>query len=89
MARIALWYNQMHLAPETDLPRKQPRVHTPLPEAVYRRLESLAEQDSRPTANMASALIQAAIELIDQQGYQLVGGKLRKVIVQHNETEES
>lgn len=64
---------------QADLPRKQPRVHTPLPEETLQRLEQLADAEARPVANMSSVLIQAAIELIDEQGFQLVGGKLRKV----------
>lgn len=70
-----------------DLTRKQPRVHTPLPDETFKRLEEIAEEDSRPVANMASVFIQAAIELIDEQGFQLVGGKLRKVTIQTEETE--
>lgn len=64
-----------------ELPRKQPRTQVPLPQEVMNRLEALADEDSRPTANMASILIQAAIELMDEQGFKLVQGKLRKVAV--------
>lgn len=86
--KTSVWYNQMQKAQDLlDLTRKQPRVHTPLPEEVFNRLEEIANDDSRPVANMASALIQAAIELIDKQGFQLVGGKLRKVTIQTEETE--
>ncbi len=73
----------MHDATRTEeLVRKQPRVHTPLPVEVFERLEKLADEDARPTANMASVLIQAALELIDAQGFKLIEGKLRKVTEQ-------
>lgn len=72
-----------------DLVRKQPRVHTPLPQEVLDRLDALAEQDARPTANMASVLIQAAIELIDEQGFRLIEGKLRRVSIAADEVEGS
>lgn len=78
----------MHDVTRTDdLVRKQPRVHTPLPVEVFERLEQLANEEARPTANMASVLIQAAIELIDDQGFRVVGGKLRKVAEQPMEDE--
>jgi predicted DNA-binding protein len=70
-----------------DLPRKQPRVHTPLPDEVMQRLEALAEVDARPVANMASLLIQAAIELMDKQGFRLVEGKLRKIAIEGTDVE--
>lgn len=73
---------------ETDLTRKQPRVHTPLPEETLKRLEELADMDARPVANMASVLIQAAVELIDEQDFKLVGGKLRKVAFEPLEAED-
>jgi predicted DNA-binding protein len=65
-----------------DLPRKQSRVHTPLPDETLKRLEELADVDARPIANMASLLIQAAIELMDEQGFRLIEGKLRKVAIE-------
>ena len=70
-----------------DLPRKQPRVHTPLPEEAMQRLEELADVDARPVANMASLLIQAAIELMDAQGFRLVEGKLRKIAIEGTDIE--
>lgn len=77
----------MQTAPDLDLARKQVRIPTPLPDATHQRLEALAAQDSRPVANLASALLQAAVELIDQQGFQLVAGKLRKVTLEPDEAE--
>lgn len=71
-----------------ELPRKQPRVHTPLPEEVMKRLEELADVEARPVANMSSILIQAAIELLDDQGFSLVQGKLRKITIEPTETED-
>lgn len=65
-----------------ELPRKQPRIQVPLPQEVMDRLEQLSDIDGRPTSNLSSMLIQAAIELIDEQGFRLVGGKLRKVVEQ-------
>ncbi|GEM_PF-5740923 len=69
--------------------RKQPRVHTPLPEETMKRLEELADIDARPVSNMASILIQAAIELINERDFKLVGGKLRKVTFESLEALEA
>ncbi len=79
----------MHLDSVNDLPRKLPRVHTPLPEETLRRLEQLADSEARPVANMTSVLVQAALELIDQQGFHLVEGKLRKISFEPTETDKS
>lgn len=68
-----------------DLPRKQPRIQVPLPQEVMDQLDDLADADGRPTGNMASMLIQAAIELIDDQGFSLVQGKLRKIAITTDE----
>jgi predicted DNA-binding protein len=76
---------KVHHSQAPDLPRKQQRIPIPLPQESIDRLEGLADQDGRPTANMGSMLIQAAIELIDQQGFSLVQGKLRKVAVVEEE----
>ncbi|NJP11101.1 MAG: hypothetical protein HC866_17855 [Leptolyngbyaceae cyanobacterium RU_5_1] len=62
-----------------NLPRKQPRIPIPLPQQTMDRLDELADKDGRPSSNMGSMLIQAAIELIDEQGFRLVGGKLRRM----------
>jgi predicted DNA-binding protein len=72
-----------------DLARKQQRVPVPLPDETLKRLDELADQDSRPTANMASVLIQAAIALIDEQGFRLVEGKLRRVSIEEAEEPRS
>jgi hypothetical protein len=79
----------MHLDSVNDLPRKLSRVHTPLPEDTLQRLEQLADSEARPVANMASVLVQAALELIDQQGFRLVEGKLRKISFEPTETDKS
>jgi hypothetical protein len=71
------------------LARKLPRIHTPVPEETRKRLEELAAAEARPVANMTSVLIQAVLELIDQQGFCLVEGKLRKVSFEPTETDKS
>lgn len=65
-----------------ELPRKNPRIQIAVPQEVLDRLENLADEDGRPVGNMGAMFIQAAIELIDEQGFRLVGGKLRKVVEQ-------
>jgi len=77
----------MHIDSVNDLPRKLPRIHTPVPEETLQRLEQLAESEARPVANMTSVLIQAALELIDQQGFRLVEGKLRKISIEGTDIE--
>jgi hypothetical protein len=79
----------MLIDPINDLARKLPRIHTPVPEETLKRLEELAEAEARPVANMTSVLIQAALELIDQQGFRLVEGKLRKISFEPTETDKS
>lgn len=79
----------MHIDPVNELPRKLPRIHTPVPEETLQRLEQLAESEARPVANMTSVLVQAALELIDQQGFRLVEGKLRKISFEPLETDKS
>lgn len=64
-----------------ELPRKNPRIQIAIPQEVLERLEALADGDGRPVGNLGAMLVQAAIELIDAQGYTLVKGKLRRVAV--------
>ena len=68
--------------------RKHPRIYIPLPEETLKRVEELALFETRPVANMASVLIQAAVELIDEQDFKLVGSKLRRITFDPLEAED-
>lgn len=46
---------------------------------VLRQIEAMAEQQERPVSRQALLLIRMALELINEQGFHVVNGKLRKV----------
>lgn len=71
----------------SDVPRKDERVTVPFDRETLDRVEEMASQEERPTARQVTLLVKAAIELIDEQGFKLVEGKLRKVIEQSLEDE--
>jgi hypothetical protein len=81
----AFRYNKMHRL-VTELPRKDDRISVPLDGDTLEKLEAMAAKDERPVARQAVALIKAAIELIEEHGFRLVEGKLRRVSIE--ETEE-
>ena len=44
------------------------RIHVTLPDSFYKKLELWANSEARPVANLASYLLQKAIEDADDQG---------------------
>jgi len=71
----------------SEVPRKDERVTVPFDRETLDRVEKMASQEERPTARQITLLVKAAIELIDDQGFKVVGGKLRKVGKQSLEIE--
>lgn len=72
----------------SDVPRKDERLTVPFDRETLDRVEEMASQEERPTARQVTLLVKAAIELIDEQGFKLVEGKLRKVVEQSLEDED-
>jgi hypothetical protein len=72
----------------SEVPRKDERMTVPFEREVLDRLEEMARQEERPTARQVTLLVKAAIELIDEQGFRLVSGKLRKV-TEHLDDDEA
>lgn len=72
-----------------DLPRKDERISVPFDTETYERLEQMADQEERPIARQVTLLVKAAFELIDEQGFRLVEGKLRKISFEELETKDS
>lgn len=68
------------------LPRKDERISVPFDAETYERLDQMANQEERPIARQVTLLVKAAIELIDEQGFRLVEGKLRKLTFEDVET---
>lgn len=64
---------------DKPVPRKDERLSVPFDKEVLDRIKSLAEQEERPAAKQVALLVKAALELMDEQGYQLIGGKLRQL----------
>ena len=73
----------------SDLPRKDERISVPCDAETYERLEQMANQEERPIARQVTLLVKAAFELIDEQGFRLVEGKLRKISFEELETKDS
>lgn len=73
----------------SDLPRKDERISVPFDAETYERLEQMANQEERPIARQVTLLVKAAFELIDEQGFRLVEGKLRKISFEELETKDS
>lgn len=62
-----------------DLARKGDRVSVQFDdENLLKQIENMAEMEERPTSRQIVLLVKAAIELIDEQGFHLVGGRLRR-----------
>jgi hypothetical protein len=66
----------------SEVPRKDERLTVAFDKETLDRVAEMASQDERPTARQVLLLVRAAIELIDEQGFKLVEGKLRKVLEQ-------
>ncbi|GAB4381153.1 MAG: hypothetical protein Kow00121_38940 [Elainellaceae cyanobacterium] len=66
----------------TDVARKDERVTVPFDRETLNRVEAMADQEERPVARQVTLLVKAALELIDEQGFKLVDGRLRKVSVE-------
>jgi hypothetical protein len=45
---------------------------------LLRQIEEMAEAEERPVSRQALLLIKAAVELINEQGFHVVNGKLRR-----------
>jgi hypothetical protein len=58
---------------------RKPRLPIPLENNLYRWLEALSAEEDRDKANMVIVLLKASRELMDEQRFCLVKGKLRKV----------
>ncbi|MEP0913082.1 hypothetical protein NDI45_19405 [Leptolyngbya sp. GB1-A1] len=71
----------------TDVARKDERVTVPFDRETLERVEAMANQEERPVARQITLLVKAALELIDQQGFKLVDGKLRKVSIESTEVD--
>lgn len=72
---------------DSELARK-PRLPIPLDDDLYQWLEAISEEEDRDKANMVIVLLRASRELLEEQGFQLVKGKLRKVSLEALETEK-
>jgi len=72
-----------------EVARKDERVTVPFDRETLDRLGVMAEQDERPVARQITVLVKAAMELIEEQGFRLVDGKLRKVTIQADGTEDA
>ncbi|MGI0486388.1 ribbon-helix-helix domain-containing protein [Pantanalinema rosaneae CENA516] len=44
------------------------RIHVTLPDGIYLKLETWAESEARPVANLAAYLLQKVIEGAEDQG---------------------
>jgi NAD(P)-dependent dehydrogenase (short-subunit alcohol dehydrogenase family) len=74
-------YNQMRgLKTVEELARKGDRVTIQFDdENLLKRIEEMAEVDERPVSRQIVTLVRAAVELLDEQGFKVIDGKLRKV----------
>ena len=72
----------------SELPRKDERISVPLDGETYERLEQMANQEERPIARQVTLLVKAALELVDDQGFRLVEGKLRKISFEDLDTKD-
>lgn len=62
-----------------ELARKGDRVSVQFDdENLLRQVEKMAEIEERPTSRQITLLVKAAVELIEEQGFHLVGGRLRR-----------
>jgi len=73
-------YNLMRdLKTVEELARKGDRVSVQFDdEDLLRKIEEMAQTEERPTSRQIVVLVKAAIELIDEQGFHLINGKLRR-----------
>ncbi len=68
--------------------RKDERLSVPFDSETYEWLEKMAAEEERPTARQVTLYVKAVKELIEEQGFQLVQGKLRRVTVNTEEEVE-
>jgi hypothetical protein len=62
-----------------ELARKGDRVSVQFDdENLLRQIEKMAEMEERPTSRQIMLLVKAAVELIEEQGFHLVSGRLRR-----------
>jgi hypothetical protein len=57
-------------------------------ENLLKRIEEMAIDEERPVSRQVLLLAKAAVELIDEQGFHLVGGKLRRGTFEDLDTNE-
>ncbi|KAM3107298.1 hypothetical protein [Phormidesmis sp. 146-33] len=71
-----------------ELARKGDRVSVQFDdEDLLRKIEEMAQTEERPTSRQIVVLVKAAIELIDEQGFHLINGKLRRGTFENLDTE--
>lgn len=82
-------YNEMqNVNVVEDLARKDERVSVPFDPETYDRIEKMAEIEDRPVARQISLLVKAALELVDEQGFHLINGKLRRGTFEELDTDD-
>jgi hypothetical protein len=73
-----------------DLARKGERVTIQFDDPeVLRQIEQMAEDEERPVSRQALLLIRMALELINDQGFHVVNGKLRRGTFEELDTDEN
>jgi uncharacterized protein YdcH (DUF465 family) len=71
-----------------ELARKGDRISVQFDdEDLLRKIEGMAQTEERPTSRQIVVLVKAAIELIDEQGFHLINGKLRRGTFENLDTE--
>jgi hypothetical protein len=69
-----------------ELARKGERVTVQFDdESLLRRIEQMAEVEERPVSRQILIMVRAAVELLDEQDFKLIDGKLRRVSVESND----
>ncbi len=73
-----------------ELARRGERVSVQFDdEALLKRVEEMAGVEERPISRQVLLLVKSAIELIDEQGFHLVNGKLRRGTFELLDTDEA
>lgn len=73
----------MSISKVEELARKGERVSVQFDdETLLERVGEMAEAEVRPVSKQILLLVKAAVELLDEQGFKLVDGKLRKVTIE-------
>ncbi|NJR37759.1 MAG: hypothetical protein HC781_01635 [Leptolyngbyaceae cyanobacterium CSU_1_4] len=69
-----------------ELARKGERVTVQFDdESLLRRIEQMAEVEERPVSRQILIMVRAAVELLDEQEFKLIDGKLRRVSVEQSD----